>query len=191
MAESEYKGMSMLKHVMSQMMPSPDAWGAYKDKPYTWFYLCHKRPGDFGLDLVTYGGRNPKYFPPSGSWEETFSKGLQWTFDMEEKTQGPDEDMRRLRDEVMTKVVPRLLRPLETEGMKIIPTLVHGNLWDGNASVDETGRLVIFDATPLYAHHEYEMAPWWASRHRMGRTYIDEYIKYPSRVSKPEEDFED
>lgn len=180
MAESEYKATKMLFNIMPEMVAEPMAWGAYKDLPDTWFYLCRyyklsgglpdlfefpkllaemhrrgSRTGNFGLDQVTYGGRNPKYFPPSRTWEETFSKGLQKTFEREEDTQGPDENMQRLRDVLMTKVVPRLLRPLEIEGRTIAPTLVHGDLWDGNASVDEnTGHPIIFDATPLYAHNE-------------------------------------
>ncbi|KAK8009070.1 Fructosamine kinase-domain-containing protein [Apiospora marii] len=109
MAESEYKAMALLFPAMTMMMPRPVAWGAYKDTPDTWFYLCqyfelsgdvpefyelaaclgelHRqsaRAGDFGLDLVTYGGKNTEYFPPCRTWEETFSKGLQWTFDFEE-----------------------------------------------------------------------------------------------------------
>ncbi|KAK7999566.1 hypothetical protein PG990_012166 [Apiospora arundinis] len=145
----------------------------------------------FGLDLVTYGGRNPHYFPPSLSWEEAFTRGLQKTFDMEEATQGPNPEMRRLRESLMTKVIPRLLRPLETDGRTVTPTLVHGDLWDGNVSVDVyTGSPVIFDATPLYAHNEYELAPWWAPRHKMTGAYIDEYTKhYP--ISDPKEDFAD
>jgi fructosamine-3-kinase len=102
-----------------------------------------------------YGGRNPQTFPVSKTWEECFSKGLDNIFDMEEKVQGADEEMRQLREGLMTKVIPRLLRPLETEGRTLIPTLVHGDMWQGNVAVDKaTGRPIIFDATPLYAHHE-------------------------------------
>ncbi|KAK6860529.1 hypothetical protein PG995_004165 [Apiospora arundinis] len=147
----------------------------------------------FGLDLVTYGGRNPHSFPPSPSWEEAFTRGLQKTFDMEEATQSPDTEMRRLLQSMMTKVVPRLLRPLETEteGIAVTPTLVHGDLWDGNISVDvDTGGPVIFDATPLYAHHEYGLTPWWATRYKMAGAYIDEYTKC-CPVSEPKEDFAD
>ena len=113
--------------------------------------------GDFGFPITMFGGRNPQTFPLTKSWEECFSKGLDKIFDMEEQTHGPDEEMQRLRDGLMTKLIPRLLRPLETEGRVLVPSLVHGDLWDGNASVDvETGRPMIFDATPLYAHKECE-----------------------------------
>ncbi|KAK6829586.1 fructosamine/ketosamine-3-kinase [Apiospora arundinis] len=217
MVSSEYEAMKALYNVMPEIVAEPIAWGTYKEESDIWFYVCrycelsddipdlsdfpallaemHRRgaskKGEFGLDLLTYGGRNPHYFPPTNSWEETFSKGLQRTFDMEEETQGPDEEMHRLRDGLMTKVIPRLLRPLETEGRTLTPTLVHGDIWDGNASVDvNTGLPIIFDATPLYAHNEYEMAPWWAPRHKMTGAYIAEYIKhYP--VSEPAEDFKD
>jgi len=111
--------------------------------------------GEFGFPITMYGGRNPQTFPVSKTWEECFSKGLDNIFDMEEKVQGADEEMRQLREGLMTKVIPRLLRPLETEGRTLIPTLVHGDMWQGNVAVDKaTGRPIIFDATPLYAHHE-------------------------------------
>jgi protein-ribulosamine 3-kinase len=107
------------------------------------------------MDYVTYSGRNPQYFPPSKSWEECFTLGLKAEFEQEERTHGPDAEMRRLRDEFFDKVIPRLLRPLETEGRKVTPRLVHGDLWDGNASVDvNKGNPVIFDAVPIYAHNE-------------------------------------
>ncbi|KAK4154987.1 Fructosamine/Ketosamine-3-kinase [Chaetomidium leptoderma] len=155
----------------------------------------HKRGtskrGEFGFPITMYGGRNPQTFPVCNSWEECFSRGLDKIFDMEAKVQGADEEMHQLREGLMTKVIPRILRPLETGGRTLTPTLVHGDLWDGNVAVDEaTGRPVIFDATPLYAHNEYELAPWWPTRHRMSREYIKEYTRHFS-PSQPEEDFED
>ena len=57
------------------------------------------------------------------------------------------------------KVVPRLLRPLETGGRSIRPSLIHGDLWHGNAETDaETGEPVIFDAASFYAHNECKSA---------------------------------
>ncbi|AEO68575.1 uncharacterized protein THITE_2118142 [Thermothielavioides terrestris NRRL 8126] len=218
MVSAEYYAMSLLYSVVPHMVAEPLGWGAYTDEPETYFYLCrflelsgnipsvtdfpklvaefHQRgrspTGEFGFPITTYGGRNPQTFPLCKSWEECFSRGLENIFDMEEKTHGPDEEMRQLRRGLMTKVIPRLLRPLETEGRVLTPTLVHGDLWDGNASVDKaTGRPMIFDATPLYAHNEYELGPWWATRHKMTREYIAGYKAIPGcHPSEPKEDFE-
>ncbi len=56
---------------------------------------------------------------------------------------------------ILDKVIPRLLRPLETEGRNIQPRIVHGDMWDGNTSVDATtDKPVIFDASGMYAHNE-------------------------------------
>lgn len=76
-------------------------------------------------------------------------------------------------------------------GKKHQAGLVYGDVWDGNASVNSnTGEPVIFDPTPLYAYNEYEMAPWWVSRHKMTSEYVAEYIKHHPR-SAPVEDFQD
>lgn len=184
MVSSEFYAMKLLYSIIPEMVAEPLAWGAYSDEePDTYFFICrfrelsndipdvadfpallaefHRRSksttGEFGFPITMFGGRNPQAFPLTKSWEECFSKGLDKIFDMEEQTHGPDEEMQRLREGLMTKVIPRLLRPLETEGRVLVPSLVHGDLWDGNASVDvETGHPMIFDATPLYAHNECE-----------------------------------
>ncbi len=232
--------MSLMYKAMPEMVAEPLGWGTYKDDPDAYFFLCrfcemsddipdvaeftelvalmHKRNpspnGQFGFDLVTYGGRTPQYFPPSSTWEECFSKGLDYLFEEEEKTQGKEEEFTALREQVFKLVIPRLLRPLETEGRTLTPRLVHGDLWDGNTSVDvNTGKPMIFDATPLYAHNECEnipifeprpasytllltprlvdeLAPWWCSRHKMTDRYINEYIKH-FQMAEPVEDFND
>lgn len=215
MASSEYLSMKALYGIMPEIVAEPIAWGSYVEEPDTYFFLCrfcemsgeipdlhefpkliaemHKRgvspTGQFGMPLVTYSGRNPLYFPPSDSWEECFSRGLEMIFDMEEETHGPDEELQELREGVMTTVIPRLLRPLQSQGRTLAPCLVHGDLWDGNASVDvSTGSPRIFDGVCFYAHNEYELAPWWAPRHEMTDEYIAEYVKH-FPVSGPAEDF--
>jgi hypothetical protein len=56
------------------------------------------------------------------------------------------------------KVIPRLLRPLESNGRKVEPSLVHGDLWYGNAAViDETGDPIVFDPSSFWAHNECKM----------------------------------
>lgn len=89
------------------------------------------------------------------------------------------------------KVRPRLLRPLETRGNTLRPCLVHGDLWDGNAAVQaKSSRLCFFDASSLWAHNEYDMHTWRASRYRVGRTFLKKYFRrFP--MSPPEEGWDD
>ncbi|KAJ4300150.1 hypothetical protein N0V88_002819 [Collariella sp. IMI 366227] len=158
---------------------------------------AQSKTGKFGFDMITYGGRNPQDFPLCDTWEESFTRGLGKLFDLEAETHKGEEggdDMQRLRKGIMDKVIPRLLRPLETEGRTLTPTLVHGDLWDGNASVDgTTGQSMFFDATPLWAHNESqladELAPWWLLRHEMTDAYIEEYKRHYD-PAEPSEDFE-
>jgi fructosamine-3-kinase len=63
--------------------------------------------------------------------------------------------MQELFKNMVEKVIPRLLRPLETGGDDIKPRLVHGNLWDGNARSNiMTDKPIIYDASSMYAHNE-------------------------------------
>lgn len=106
--------------------------------------------GTFGFPHQTFGGRLAQFFPVTNSWEETFRSGMQRTFDNEENAQGYDEDMAQLKKAIIEKVIPRLLRPLETGPDNIQPRLVHGDMWDGNCSVDvNTNKPIVFDATCL------------------------------------------
>lgn len=219
MASSEYEAVKVLYSVYPEIVPEPMAWGRYKEEDEVYFFVTrfyelsgdipdvtdfpallaemHKRPearsktGEFGFPIITYGGRNPVKFPLSKTWEECLTKCFQEAFAAEEQTQGPDPELTRLREALFAKVIPRLIRPMETEGRHLEPILCHGDLWDGNASVDAaTGEPKIFDPTPLWAHNEYEMAPWFIPRHRMIDAYINEYTKhYP--VAQPAQDFED
>ncbi|KAB5528101.1 hypothetical protein GE09DRAFT_1177983 [Coniochaeta sp. 2T2.1] len=108
--------------------------------------------GKFGNPNVTFGERNPQLFPVSDTWEECFTRGMQDIFEAEKKTQGEDEELEYLEQAMLQVVFPRLIRTLEGE---LVPCLVHGDLWEGNAAVDAaTGKPIIYDATQLYAHNE-------------------------------------
>ena len=47
---------------------------------------------------------------------------------LEEESQGPSQELNELYVAIYEKVIPRLLRPLETGGRQIEPCLVHGDL---------------------------------------------------------------
>lgn len=52
-------------------------------------------------------------------------------------------------------VLPRYLRPLETGGRSIKPTLCHTDLWPGNVKYKPDGeRIIVYDANALWAHNE-------------------------------------
>ncbi|KAL4968577.1 Fructosamine kinase-domain-containing protein [Aspergillus stella-maris] len=217
MMHGEYHSMTALHSALSELVPKPIAWGTYNDDPDTHFFLCHFHTmtddipdiadfpgmvaqlhkngvspnGKFGFPVTTYQGRLAQATKECDTWEESFSSGMEQFFKAEEEAQGPDEEMTELRRGIMETVIPRLLRPLETGGRKVIPRLIHGDLWDGNTSVDAaTGLPIIFDACSSYAHHEYELAPWRPRRHKIGKPYVTEYLKH-FPMSEPAADFDD
>ncbi|KAI0874912.1 Fructosamine kinase-domain-containing protein [Hypoxylon argillaceum] len=212
----EYHSMKTLWAVMPELVARPYGYGTYEKMEDVHFFLCsfhelsnkvpdindfpalvaelHKRKpspdGKFGFPYETFGGRLPQNFPVTSSWEETFKSGMEYIFKNEENTHGYDEDMAQLRKGIIEKVIPRLIRPLETGPNKIQPRLVHGDLWDGNCAIDAiTKRPVVFDATCLWAHNEYELGTW-QKRHKLNLLYVEEYTKHFER-SEPKEDFED
>jgi fructosamine-3-kinase len=99
--------------------------------------------------------------------------------------------MDSLASQIISKVIPRLLRPLESHGNKIKPVLLHGDLWHGNVSVDnESGKPVLYDAGCFFGHNEYDAGPWRASRYQFNRTHLRAYHELVP-VSEPAEDHDD
>lgn len=182
----EFVSMTLIHEAMPHLCPKVYAWGTYESDPNIHFLLCafvemdqppcaletfpklvaelHKTAvapdGKFGFPLTTYYGRLKRDNTPCDTWEEYFTRNLNVMFDHEEVAQGFDEEFARLRDIVVKVVVPRLLRPMETQGRKLIPRLIHGDLWDGNTGTDlETGAPLLFDAASIYAHNECRFLP--------------------------------
>lgn len=84
---------------------------------------------------------------------------------LEEQAQGPQSDeMKIVLGALFDKVIPRLLRPLETDGRSIVPSIVHGDFWHGNCATDvETNDPLLFDASAFWGHNEcklFWMAVW-------------------------------
>jgi protein-ribulosamine 3-kinase len=109
------------------------------------------------------------------------------------------------------KVIPRLLRPLESEGRSVKPSLVHGDFWYGNSGIDvDADEPLIFDACCFYAHNECksydhlgptefpadictlnedEFGQWRPACNRFGPEYLAAYRSYV-KISPPEEDYD-
>ena len=190
MVEGEFESMKALYKLSPDFVPQPLGWGTYQSDPKTHFFLCdfidmtdelpdvtsfcekladlHCRSMDdapkegFGFRLTTYNGRLPQDNTWDESWEAFYIRGLQRMFALEEEAHGPSFEIRALLPALYEKVVPRLLRPLETDGRVLRPCLVHGDIWSGNtASHAETDQPYIFDSSAFWAHNEC-MQPSWA-----------------------------
>ena len=181
MVSGEFVSMKLLHDTLPDLTPMPFAWGTYAADSNIHFFLCafihmtNERPnvqklakslanlhmqglspnGKYGFSVPTLQGTIPQYTTWTDNWEEFFTNSIKLVMENEEKSQGPDPELQQLCEATLTKVVPRLLRPLETGGRRIQPRLVHGDIWDGNVSTDAaTNTPVIFDATCIYAHNE-------------------------------------
>lgn len=79
---------------------------------------------------------------------------MKHTFSLNLERAGPCQEFENLIPGLLQKVIPRLLRPLETGGNSITPALVHGDLWFGNAAVAEDFAPIVYDSSSFYAHNE-------------------------------------
>lgn len=181
MVLSEFESMSSLYNVLPEFVPKPKAWGTYTTIPDTHFFLCEFRDmtddmpdphkfgallsalhqksvsptGKFGFHVTTCAGNLPQAVEWEDSWETFFAKSMRQALDLEIERKGPSEELDALSHVLFSKVIPRLLRPLESDGRTVKPSLVHGDLWYANSGNDiDTGQPLVFDACCFYAHNE-------------------------------------
>ncbi|KAK0661185.1 Fructosamine kinase-domain-containing protein [Cercophora samala] len=217
MMSGEFVSMTTIHSVAPHLVPKPLAWGTYEDLDDVHFFLCEFRNmtdelpdietfpvqmaelhrsgtspnGKFGFSVTTYHGNTPIEHGWSDTWEDYFTRTTKVLFQMEQEAQGPNPEILELSKPFFEKVVPRLLRPLETDGRSIRPALIHGDLWHGNATMDgDTDQPVIFDAASFYAHNEYELGVWRQSWNKIKKPYRLRYYRHFPRA-QPEEDFDD
>ncbi|CAP64472.1 uncharacterized protein PODANS_5_7620 [Podospora anserina S mat+] len=217
MVKVEFESMKAIHSVTPDFAPKPIAYGPYDSLPDTYFFLCEFREmvddqlpepeeftrklatlhqksqsptGKFGFHTTTYAGNLPQMVEWEDSWEVFFAKSLRHALDLEMQAKGPDPELDALVPILFETVIPRLLRPLETEGRSVKPSLVHGDLWYANSGVDvETEGSLIFDACCFYAHNEYEFGQWKPSCNRFDDKYVKAYHQRVNR-SAPEEDYD-
>lgn len=213
-ARGEYEGLKALRAVIPENIPNPVAWGLCARDPSRSFFIAEFRyldddlpamselvdlvgqlhggqtspNGKFGFHTTTFCGRLPNDNRWCDTWEEYFTRNIRELMSIELATHGPHEELERLSAIVLDKVIPRLLRPMETEGRSIRPTLVHGDLWHGNVSIDaETMEPVLYDPGCFYGHHEYDFSMWRAARYRTSQAHVKCYFD-KFGASEPTED---
>lgn len=164
-------------------VPRPIACGTYKSQPDTHFYMCefmnmqdkvtsprnwaeaaarlhsrsmgHSPTGMFGFQCTTHLSDVAVDNTWNSSWETFWTQQMKSLLDQEGALHGPDAEFSRLKDSFLTRVIPRYLRPLESEGRAISPCLVHSDLWPGNIKPMSFGDAVaMFDACAYWGHNE-------------------------------------
>ncbi|KAL8642823.1 MAG: hypothetical protein Q9228_000519 [Teloschistes exilis] len=181
MVSGEYESMKALHSTSPDLTPESIAWGTFAQADHVHLFLCEfvdmiddlpaieptmkmlaelhatssSPNGRYGFHVPTLQGTFSQFTEWTDSWEEFFAKSIRLVFENEERSQGLDEEVQHLCNQMLSNVVPRLLRPLETGGRHIEPRLIHGDIWDGNTSTNiKTSLPVVFDATCIYAHNE-------------------------------------
>jgi protein-ribulosamine 3-kinase len=176
---------SGLYQFIPEFVPRPVAFGTYASNPDAHFILLEfedmiddyiappevyckapvalcqrsagKSPtGQFGFGVNTQFGSLSLQNGWEDSWEVWFTKHITRLLELEEEIRGPfDASDAMLKKLFLSKVLPRYLRPLESDGRSIQPTLCHTDLWPGNVKYREDyENIMIFDANALWAHNE-------------------------------------
>ncbi|KAK6845809.1 WD40 repeat-like protein [Apiospora arundinis] len=195
--KGEFESTAAIYAITPEFCPKPIAWGTFnsegiwgKSGQVTLF--AHISWGRFGFHVVTYNGDLPQDNTWSESWEAFFLNGFQHVLRVREQRGGKSSELDDLLPDMFGKVIPRLLRPLETGGNHIQPSLVHGDLWCGNAAMidEDTEDGIVFDPSSFWGHNEYELGNWRPERNKFTRKYFNAYHAHCPK-SAPEADYDD
>ncbi|KAL9105925.1 MAG: hypothetical protein Q9227_008985 [Pyrenula ochraceoflavens] len=186
--EGEFHAMSELHKWMPNFVPRRHSWGKYHaGNPDTYFYLsqhiemtncvpesnqlCQNLAhlhctsvspiGRFGFHSTTCEGRTAQSVSWESSWIALFTKLLRLVCTLDLDTNGYWQDLDRLETRIYSYVIPRLIGILERDGRSMKPSLIHGDLWEGNTGTcPKTGDVYVFDAGAFYARNEMEIGNW-------------------------------
>ncbi|KAJ5833087.1 hypothetical protein N7474_001398 [Penicillium riverlandense] len=158
----------------------------------------------FGFPVPTFCGdtKQPNHF--YDSWADFYAnERLLTILASSEQRNGRDAGLRELVEKTAHTVVPRLLGDghlgynSRGEGEGIVPVVVHGDLWSGNADYgrivgtgrDEKPGDVVYDPSACYAHSEFELG----IMHMFGGFGARFFSQYHRVVPKtePVEEYED
>lgn len=183
LAEGEFYSASDINRVVKGLVPTPIGWGQYPNGDTTvYFFLgafhdmdlstppepeefialvtrLHSKGaspnGMFGYPVPTVCGKMERTVTWEESWAKSFTNQLLDVIKYDNETNGPWPEYDSACKQLIDVVIPRLLGALQSDGMSIKPTLIHGDLWEQNVGLDmETGDMVLFDPGCTYAHNE-------------------------------------
>ncbi|KAI0895594.1 Fructosamine kinase-domain-containing protein [Annulohypoxylon nitens] len=146
--KGEFESTSSIYSITPDFCPKPIACGTFASDPSSHFYICKF------YDFV-------EGVPEPTSFCEKLAR-------LHSSHTSPNDG---LLPPLFNRVIPRLLRPLESEGRIIQPSLVHGDLC-------------------FWAHNEYELGNWRPERNKFTRRYYQAYHSHIPK-SEPQEDYDD
>lgn len=217
----EYTSLRTMDALIPGLVPTPLGWGKYSTEPVQYSLLSsflnmnikdppnpkkfaariaelHQKGtspnGDFGFPVTTYNGALAHTVSWEKDWAVFFTTMLKAGLGYDTQTNGTWPELEMVAQVIIDKVIPRLLRPLQSESNQIRPSLLHGDLWSGNVGTDiETGEIVLFDVGSYYAHNELELGSWrcpWSQHPERAQVYMKHYLEdYPP--AEPVEEFDD
>ncbi|CAJ2501121.1 Uu.00g039740.m01.CDS01 [Anthostomella pinea] len=196
MLYGEWESSRYIHGIMPDFIPTPLGFGKYKAKgPATYFYLSdfvdmdvttapdpmefttrlanmhqisRSPTGKFGFHITTCDGKMAHTVEWQDSWAEFYKKLLLG----------------------VCEVIPRLLGVLQENGRQIKPSIIHGDLWEGNMGINmETGNTLLFDAGSYFAYNEMELGHWRCefSSHFRSPLYTRHYVENFTAAEPPEE----
>ncbi|KAI8674559.1 Protein-ribulosamine 3-kinase [Fusarium keratoplasticum] len=217
MFQGEYESMKLINKIIPDFSPTPVAWGKLRNSDgyfilFSFHDLGEDKPpiplftqvvaqlhtlsidanptGKFGFHMATYNGTLKQDNTWTDTWEEFYARGMRHMLKLEEEARGLSEELQQLSGPFFDKVIPRLLRPLETGGRSIKPVLLHGDLWLGNVSTQaESENPLLFDASAFWGHNEYELATLRLLRNDWAKECLKSYHEHFPK-SEPENDWE-
>ncbi|KAK8110224.1 uncharacterized protein PG998_006681 [Apiospora kogelbergensis] len=155
--------------------------------------LSKSPTGKFGFAVPTCDGQVARTVDWEESWAVFFRKLLLETCRRDVETNGPWPEMERATTQIADFVIPGLLGPLQENGKKLKPCIIHGDLWEGNMGiVKKTRKSILFDVGSYYAHNEMELGHWRCEFSSVfsEKEYTDAYQEnYPP--AEPAEQFDD
>lgn len=93
-------------------------------------------------------GTTPQKNPWTEDWVDFFiHQRLEFQLLLAEKRYG-DSEIRKKGERFLEKY------PSFFEGLEIVSSLLHGDLWSGNTAADLEGNPVVYDPAVYYGHHE-------------------------------------
>ncbi|KAI1329428.1 Fructosamine kinase-domain-containing protein [Xylariaceae sp. FL0255] len=219
MFSGEYHSLERMYTLMPTACPKPRGWGKYQSSANTYFvimdflYLIAEPPdpktitkmiadlhrttagtspdNKFGFDVPTCHGKISQPNEWDSDWCRYFSRLLTVFYDEDMKVNGPFPEYENAFKVLKERVIPRLLRPLQSDGRVLTPCLIHGDLWHENIGLnEETEEPMLYDPALFYGHNEFEMGMWRTSFVPFDDSYrMNYFIQFPP--SEPVTEWDD